>query len=861
MDAWEQPHWSGRPQPEPDRRPRLRPNIFARIARFCARQSPFVLIVVVFLTAMTAGFAALSLAVDPSAVSRIELDPQTTAAQQRLDGNFPGIDATFVARVDDESPDQARRSAIAIGVALAGRGDLFERAFVPGTGPYYAKYGILFREAAEIDARVTGALQMQPLYQALGQAPDLEGLAALVTEIGKAVAQGRSPHGLAELLLAMSASVEGELAGEPNPIAWPRLVGLSAELESKRWFVIATPVPAKEREAAAFAAAATKTIPDVTWSFPHQAYGGASNTFAGLIVPAVAALLIVGTVLGIGLGPARFVVPVLAVPAVTLCITAGAAAVATGRLDAVTWSFVAACLAPALLFSIVFILAHIQARTRGSEPLPAIMLAAHRRGALLIALSAIFVSLWSVWLYRQLPSLAQLAEIAVVGTLAALAVSLTLIPALLALLDRGEPVAVHWLDNAVSAPVGSNGRNALQMIVLVLVAAAVFCTVFVPGIRFGDAIGPALPASELDSLEAQGAIHLLAKDQTRARQLVASVAKLEQTGAIRTIEQFLPPGLDRKLQSLKRLEAFLPGIPALRTPMDDAALSAALVALDQGLRQIAAEPATASDLRGAAHRLRRAFSLYSNPQLPPVTRLAALQDSLFSGLAGLSQTAGQLAKLGKPGVADLDDGLRRRFVAANGLLRIEVLPKPEASKLTFAAAVRRIDPQAAGTPIVALARNEIMHHEAAIAFAMAIALVAFIVLLLLRNVAEWFIALMPAALALSLSAAAVVGAGQSLTSAALGAAMTSLALCLSSSVVLVLRARQSGGRSPTDTSFRSALLPSIAVLSAVAPLAISTIAPVAATGVVSILFLCIAIVVTMIVVPQFCSWAAALRRR
>ena len=34
------------------------------------------------------------------------------------------------------------------------------------------------------------------------------------------------------------------------------------------------------------------------------------------------------------------------------------------------------------------------------------------------------------------------------GTLAALVATLTVVPALLALLDRGEPVAIHWLDNA-----------------------------------------------------------------------------------------------------------------------------------------------------------------------------------------------------------------------------------------------------------------------------------------------------------------------------------------------------------------------------------------------------------------------------
>ncbi|MGH6821553.1 MAG: hypothetical protein ACREDU_11930, partial [Methylocella sp.] len=64
MRAWERPHWSGRPRPKSDRQ-RLKPNIFARLVRVSAKNSGTVFITVLFLAALAASFATLSLRFDP----------------------------------------------------------------------------------------------------------------------------------------------------------------------------------------------------------------------------------------------------------------------------------------------------------------------------------------------------------------------------------------------------------------------------------------------------------------------------------------------------------------------------------------------------------------------------------------------------------------------------------------------------------------------------------------------------------------------------------------------------------------------------------------------------------------------------
>src|SRR5882724_7225484 len=92
---WDQPHWSGRPQPKPDTRKRIRPNVFARLARFCLWQSHAAAVSIVAFAILAALYAGLNLTVDPSLAPRVGLDAHTLAAQAELDRKFPGIDETL----------------------------------------------------------------------------------------------------------------------------------------------------------------------------------------------------------------------------------------------------------------------------------------------------------------------------------------------------------------------------------------------------------------------------------------------------------------------------------------------------------------------------------------------------------------------------------------------------------------------------------------------------------------------------------------------------------------------------------------------------------------------------------------------
>ena len=108
--TWDHPHWSGRPQNSAVPRQRLRPNLYARIARFCAAHGSILVLFYAVLAMVCGTYAASILRIDPDQRPRITLDDGPRQPAGRLDRQFPGIEQTFLALSDSDDPDAARRA-------------------------------------------------------------------------------------------------------------------------------------------------------------------------------------------------------------------------------------------------------------------------------------------------------------------------------------------------------------------------------------------------------------------------------------------------------------------------------------------------------------------------------------------------------------------------------------------------------------------------------------------------------------------------------------------------------------------------------------------------------------------------------
>lgn len=851
---WDQPHWSGKPQPGAGPRQKLRPNGFARLARFCAAHRLLVVLAALLLTIGLAGFSATRLAIDPDQRPRIGLDEATANLQAELAAKFPGVEQTFLAIVSSTDPETARQQAEALAAMLSQQKGLFLSAFVPGTGPFYETNALLYQDLASVRGRVDQLLQMEPLYLAMATAPDMGGFAALATEIARAVEQGRSPPGLTALLLAASATIEAEVKGSPRALDWTALAGLETQPQASRWYVLATPVPGAEREAAAFSRKASAGMEGVTWLWPKRALASSPSELRDFVVPALLSVLLTLVLLFAALGSLRQALAVLLAGAVTLSVAGAAAAALGSPLDQATWSFALAVLAPVVVAGGIIAVAFGQGRSRGLAPMQSVMLAAHRQGRFVSAIVLLFAVVWAAWLLRNLPSVNQFGIIALVGCAAAWVSSLTILPAALMLTTpRQAEVAPHWLDDALGDGDAPAGRGALDIAAMVLLAAAVFSAVFLPAMRFGERQLPSSPSPFLETPDARGAVHILSPE-AGVKDLVARLSALPEVGAIRTATQFLPPDAAAKAAELQRLAALTPLDPDFGAVADDVTLQQNFADLEAQLNTIANSPSASAPLREAALRLRRAVDLFIAPQAPDAARVAELQKSLFGGLGQLSALVQRLAVLQPPGVAQLDPQLLRRFVAQDGTWRIEVMPRSGTGELSFAAALRRAAPQASGEPIVSLVRNEMIHHEAIIALATALLAATVLVLLVLRSLRGLILSVAPAGAFITLTAAVTVLLGISLNAAMLAGISAAIAVLIACSMLVAVRLRGSGAAQAQVLPLRAVLLPPITLAGAAAPLIISSRPAVAETGAsLAMLFLIVALLI-LLLVPALARW-------
>lgn len=860
--TWDNPHWSGRPQLSAGPRHKLRPNAFARLARFSADHGNIIVLIYTVLALVCGSYASATLRIDPDLRPRITLDDTTVRLNAELERQFPGIEQTFLAIADNSDPATARQQAMALAAALDARKDLFLSAFVPGTGAFYQENAILFRDLAEVRAQVDWLIQMEPLHYAMASAPDILGFASLVNEIGKAVLQGRSPPGLEAMLLAASSAIEAEVKGSPLPVNWVALAGLGGEMQSQRWYVMATPQPGKEPEAAAVARAASEGFEGISWLWPRQALASAPSTFRDFVVPASLSVLLASLLTAFILGSVRHALAVLLGCAVTLCCAAAAAAAAGRPLDGATWSFALAVLAPVFVAGSMLATSFASCRAKGVSITQSIMLAGHRQGGFITAVMLVFAAVWLSWFPRQLPSLSQLAAFALFGCAVAWVVSMTLLPAALSVLAARRPAEeANWLDEALGGPLPAAGRNAMDALALLVVTAALVCVALIPSVRFGERQFPSSPPPLIETPDARGAIHILAP-AGNVDALLGNLAGLAEVGAVRTASQFLPPQAPEKIAELSRLSNLTPFGPSFRNQADPAQMVQSLAELEVQLTAIAVGPATSPALKDAALRLRRAVALFMSPQPPAAERVAALERALFGGLGDLSALTERLSRLEAPGIESLDPRLLRRFVSEQGVWRIEVMPRSGAGLLSFPAAVRRAVPQAAGEPLVFLARNEIIHRETTLAMATALPLAAILVLAALRNVVAWVLSLVPAAAFVALAAAVIVQFGISLNAAMLAGLSAAFAVVIASAMRVADHLSSRPTVSAVGPPLRAALLPPLALAGAVGPLALSSRPAVAEVGGVLALLLVLAGLLVSLLVPALSRWIdtlAALR--
>ena len=330
-------------------------------------------------------------------------------------------------------------------------------------------------------------------------------------------------------------------------------------------------------------------------------------------------------------------------------------------------------------------------------------------GPLLLAAVSIAMAFYS-FLPTAYVGLSELGLIAGTGMIIALVTTVTLLPALLAVLKpAGEPAAIGY---AALAPVDRFLEKRRKWVVGTTLAATILGLPLLAGLRF-DFNPLDLRAQDTESIStlldlmgdpdtSPNTIDILESNIARTSAVAENLRQLPEVAKVVTLQSFVPKDQDAKLAIIDDASFFLQNtlnpdqIEPVPTPAET------LLAINN----------TVHDLLGAAD------DLDTTPAATQARRLARLLAALAKGpssardeaehvlVAPLMTTLRQVRDLlgaEHVSIEALPLSLTRRWISADGLSRIEVVPAGDGNDnetlRRFVTAVRGVAPEAAGKPI------------------------------------------------------------------------------------------------------------------------------------------------------------------
>ena len=498
--------WEDRHPPSAENKPRrIKPNVFARMARFACLRPLIVIGLWIALAIPAVVFAAMDFRFELQENFLVVSDPTLAREQSRLKAEFPEPSESIVAVIDGKDPALARGGAERMAARMAEQTDVFRNVFAPGTGRFFDDNGVLYLSEDAVTNMVSRIERSAPLFQALSISPNLNGLAVLADQVAKAVAEGRSPEGLTALFTDATKTVQAQIAGKRRDLDWLSLTEHGVSIESNRWYVVGYPVATGDADPMRHAVDEARRLADLlvtefdgrisvalTGRPVLRALSPPTN-FRVLLLPALLSSVVLLVILGFGLSRIGPVIIVLMVAAIVVVIVTALALAVVGYFDRVSLTFPVLFAAFIGLAAICLILRTEEAEYAGLGKRSALMLSAQALGLPLFAWLAGIALVATVLIGSQFLALQKLMVIVAIMNVVIFLAVMTLLPAFLSLLrplaldpvdDGEEDERGHWLDGLMSQP-PSRGWAALRRgLAATLIAVSVLCAMLVPAFNF-----------------------------------------------------------------------------------------------------------------------------------------------------------------------------------------------------------------------------------------------------------------------------------------------------------------------------------------------------------------------------------------
>jgi hopanoid biosynthesis associated RND transporter like protein HpnN len=772
--------------------------LLADWTRMVGRVPSLVVLLAAAAAAASAYVTTQRLGIDTNTVDMLSADLPWRVENERHKRLFPHYADNIVVVIRGATADLAADAQRRLGGHLRAEPDLFQEVHLTGDGEFFERNALLYADLEELRDLADGLEKAQPWLSDLEGDPDLGRFltvldSMLIADSGRAV----------ELLGAVGGAFESSMVDRVQPLPWRDLMsGHQASPEELRRYVEILPrlnfellFPGEP------ALARIRTLVD---SLGLTAKDGVGVSFTGFVpmseeelrsaaggmkTAGVLALIMVGLILYAGLRSARLITAALITLLVGLLLTAAFAAIAVGHLNLISMAFAVLYIGLGIDYAIHYSLRYRELRTRDAANQDALQQTATDVGASLLLSAVTTAACFFAFVPTDFEGVSELGLIGGAGMLISFATTITLLPALFSLFPfrpkPGEaPLVGGVLPRGIAGGVTSH-RTAVLFGAAVVALASV---ALLPRARFDlDPLSLRDPEGEStatflellrDSTAKPMTVSVLAADREEAAEIAEGLERLDSVEAAVSLEDFVPERQEEKLAVIERLarivgpppEATAPEAGDLAEPVDEVServvpepseRMAEVERFRRSVRELELEPDEVDLARFVTFQIRSWQRRMNDLSRQRQSRaLARVEESLVGGLG--RSLADLRASLAAESISErnLPDDLVRRWVAADGTWRVEVIPRAdlgdEEALRAFVAEVRTIAPRATGEPVINVSAGEAV--VAAFRRALLGASVATLLLLLiaLRSVRDASRVMIPLLLAGAMTGAATV---------------------------------------------------------------------------------------------------------
>ncbi len=737
-----------------------------------------VLLVAALATALAGWYSAANFAINTDTARLIS--PEVDYRRNEIDfaKAFPQTQDLVVAVLDGPTPEAVDAAAERLTQAMRGRADRFTDVRRPDATPFLARNGLLLLPLADVE-RIAGSLRAQaPLLGALAADPTLRGVGnALTGLLGQAATDPRALATAGPQIEQFDVALNRALNGSAEPLSWRGLLASSPDAPNdRRRFVLAKPVldfNALEPGGAAIEALRqlaadaqvgsngvslrlTGPVPLADQEFATVAENAGLNF--GLTLLAVAAILFAA------LRSGRLILAVLVALIAGLVCTAGLGFLMVGELNLISVAFAVLFIGLGVDFGIQ-VAVRYRAERHAVEALdPALRRAARGVGLSLTLAAVSLLAGFFSFLPTAFSGVSELGLIAGVGMIVAYVASLTLLPALIAVL--GSPPERRPVETTALAAVDDwIARHRLLVIVAttVLVLAGLPFLLKLPfdanpmNLRSQtvESVATFIDLSQ-DPRTAPNKLDVLVPSEAEIPAMSARLAALREVAGTTSVLSFVPSDQEAKLRAVGAArQALAPVFAAQPAPSPSDAET--IGSLQRAAGALARLPPGVD----AAAKLGKTMNQLAAADAPTRERAQAALFATFPQLVGLLQAT--LSPIAPVTRETLPPDLVADWVAPDGRARIEVSPagnsNDNAVLRRFADAVRGAAPEATGAPIGIFEGGRTIVRAFAEAGLYALVAITVILWVALRRLRDVALALGPLVLAgvLTLEAAALVG--------------------------------------------------------------------------------------------------------